>query len=247
MGIGGRFSPAANGGSRRGRGFLRRAGPWRRRAAEGARWRRRRSPGEGTGTGTGTGPGPLWPPCSRRCRGPPPAPPRAGPRSGRGLLGPPRPARVPPFPPEAAPRPPSLLSLCSPEPAKAIRAIDSRSVHRICSGQVVLSLGTAVKELVENSLDAGATNIGKEPVSAPRTAPRLGMCLFPRCGVRITVRWQRFYHSYPRSVWVPGHQLSSCRLSLSVFLHRQPALLLNCCGDLALLPQTRRPLRQECS
>ncbi|XP_032053816.1 mismatch repair endonuclease PMS2 [Aythya fuligula] len=47
----------------------------------------------------------------------------------------------------------------SPEPAKAIRAIDSRSVHRICSGQVVLSLGTAVKELVENSLDAGATNI----------------------------------------------------------------------------------------
>ncbi|KAI6076466.1 Basic leucine zipper and W2 domain-containing protein 2 [Aix galericulata] len=47
----------------------------------------------------------------------------------------------------------------SPEPAKAIRAIDSRSVHRICSGQVVLNLGTAVKELVENSLDAGATNI----------------------------------------------------------------------------------------
>uniref|UniRef100_A0A8B9C5X3 Mismatch repair endonuclease PMS2 n=2 Tax=Anser TaxID=8842 RepID=A0A8B9C5X3_9AVES len=46
-----------------------------------------------------------------------------------------------------------------PEPAKAIRAIDSRSVHRICSGQVVLNLGTAVKELVENSLDAGATNI----------------------------------------------------------------------------------------
>uniref|UniRef100_A0A8B9EXT1 Mismatch repair endonuclease PMS2 n=1 Tax=Amazona collaria TaxID=241587 RepID=A0A8B9EXT1_9PSIT len=53
----------------------------------------------------------------------------------------------------AAVGPPSL------EPAKAIRAIDSKSVHRICSGQVVLNLGTAVKELVENSLDAGATNI----------------------------------------------------------------------------------------
>ncbi|XP_061848338.1 mismatch repair endonuclease PMS2 [Colius striatus] len=45
------------------------------------------------------------------------------------------------------------------QPAKAIRPIDRKSVHRICSGQVVLNLGTAVKELVENSLDAGATNI----------------------------------------------------------------------------------------
>ncbi|XP_068940994.1 mismatch repair endonuclease PMS2 isoform X2 [Petaurus breviceps papuanus] len=45
------------------------------------------------------------------------------------------------------------------ETAKAIRPIDHKSVHQICSGQVVLSLGTAVKELLENSLDAGATNI----------------------------------------------------------------------------------------
>uniref|UniRef100_A0A8D0EVB2 PMS1 homolog 2, mismatch repair system component n=1 Tax=Strix occidentalis caurina TaxID=311401 RepID=A0A8D0EVB2_STROC len=45
------------------------------------------------------------------------------------------------------------------QPAKAIKPIDRKSVHRICSGQVVLNLGTAVKELVENSLDAGATNI----------------------------------------------------------------------------------------
>ncbi|NXX19836.1 PMS2 endonuclease, partial [Podargus strigoides] len=50
-------------------------------------------------------------------------------------------------------------SRSSPQPAGAIRPIDRKSVHRICSGQVVLSLGTAVKELVENSLDAGATNI----------------------------------------------------------------------------------------
>ncbi|OBS60623.1 hypothetical protein A6R68_08251, partial [Neotoma lepida] len=33
------------------------------------------------------------------------------------------------------------------------------SVHQICSGQVVLSLSTAVKELIENSVDAGATSI----------------------------------------------------------------------------------------
>uniref|UniRef100_A0A670ZFR7 PMS1 homolog 2, mismatch repair system component n=1 Tax=Pseudonaja textilis TaxID=8673 RepID=A0A670ZFR7_PSETE len=40
-----------------------------------------------------------------------------------------------------------------------IKPIDHRSVHQICSGQVVLNLCAAVKELVENSLDAGATNV----------------------------------------------------------------------------------------
>ncbi|KAF4588297.1 hypothetical protein EYR38_010264 [Pleurotus pulmonarius] len=41
----------------------------------------------------------------------------------------------------------------------AIKAIDSSSIHRITSGQVVIDLQTAVKELVENSIDAGATSI----------------------------------------------------------------------------------------
>ncbi|KAG6857450.1 hypothetical protein H0H87_003517 [Tephrocybe sp. NHM501043] len=41
----------------------------------------------------------------------------------------------------------------------AIKAIDKSSVHQITSGQVVIDLQTAVKEMVENSLDAGATNI----------------------------------------------------------------------------------------
>lgn len=43
----------------------------------------------------------------------------------------------------------------------SIKPIDRASVHRITSGQVVTDLQTAVKELVENSLDAGATNIGR--------------------------------------------------------------------------------------
>lgn len=42
---------------------------------------------------------------------------------------------------------------------KEIKAIDRGTVHRICSGQVVLNLAIAVKELVENSIDAGAKNI----------------------------------------------------------------------------------------
>lgn len=43
----------------------------------------------------------------------------------------------------------------------SIKAIDRTSIHRITSGQVVIDLQTAVKELVENSVDAGATSVGE--------------------------------------------------------------------------------------
>ncbi|KAI9006000.1 hypothetical protein BC832DRAFT_462235 [Gaertneriomyces semiglobifer] len=45
------------------------------------------------------------------------------------------------------------------EPVASIKAIDSKSVHKICSGQVITDLATAVKELIENALDARATAI----------------------------------------------------------------------------------------
>ncbi|KAG1669863.1 hypothetical protein FOA52_012451 [Chlamydomonas sp. UWO 241] len=47
----------------------------------------------------------------------------------------------------------------APAAAGRIKAINKAVCHRICSGQVILDLSTAVKELLENALDAGATNI----------------------------------------------------------------------------------------
>ena len=45
--------------------------------------------------------------------------------------------------------------------SNTIKAIDAVSIHRISSGQIVTDLPTAVKELIENSLDAGATTVGQ--------------------------------------------------------------------------------------
>ncbi|KAM7541201.1 hypothetical protein Aperf_G00000038975 [Anoplocephala perfoliata] len=40
-----------------------------------------------------------------------------------------------------------------------IRALDTYSIHKLCSSQVVITLGIAIKELIENSVDAGSTKI----------------------------------------------------------------------------------------
>lgn len=48
-----------------------------------------------------------------------------------------------------------------------IKPIEGRSVHQIQSGQVIVDLQSVCKELVENSIDAGATSIGRR-LSPPR-------------------------------------------------------------------------------
>jgi DNA mismatch repair protein PMS2 len=58
----------------------------------------------------------------------------------------------------------------SAQPSAGIKAIDRSTVHRICCGQVVTDLPTAVKELIENALDAGATTI-EVAARGPQIAP----------------------------------------------------------------------------
>lgn len=43
--------------------------------------------------------------------------------------------------------------------AAPIKPIDDKSIHLIQSGQVIVDLCSVVKELLENSIDSGATNI----------------------------------------------------------------------------------------
>jgi hypothetical protein len=57
-------------------------------------------------------------------------------------------------------RPRDHVAEMTSETPTGIQAISQSDIHRITSGQVVLDIQSAVKELVENALDAGARAIG---------------------------------------------------------------------------------------
>lgn len=50
--------------------------------------------------------------------------------------------------------------MCVEVSRSTIRIISSDVRHRICAGQIVITLSGACKELIENALDANATVIG---------------------------------------------------------------------------------------
>jgi DNA mismatch repair protein PMS2 len=43
--------------------------------------------------------------------------------------------------------------------SKEICSLDEKTVHTLSTNQVIVSLSVAIKELVENSLDAGADRV----------------------------------------------------------------------------------------
>ena len=55
--------------------------------------------------------------------------------------------------------PPPADADFAPPPPRPIAALPPDAAHRVASGQAVLDLAGAVKELLENAVDAGATTV----------------------------------------------------------------------------------------
>ncbi|XP_057329736.1 mismatch repair endonuclease PMS2 [Microplitis mediator] len=64
----------------------------------------------------------------------------------------------------------NLEAIATTEKSRKINVISKETVHHICSGQVVLDLAVAIKELVENSVDSGATCIDVKLIDYGKTS-----------------------------------------------------------------------------
>jgi len=79
------------------------------------------------------------------------------------------------------------------QPGGLIVPMDTGSIQRIVAGQAVTDLASAVKELVDNSLDAGAKTINSEFMR--------NMCKFYDCRSCVT---QYLPPSGPNSIYSPA-------------------------------------------
>lgn len=86
-----------------------------------------------------------------------------------------------------------------------IKPIEGRSVHQIQSGQVIVDLQSVCKELVENSIDAGATSIGTR--SLP---PKLGLAMTD-CTQRFALGIMDLMPSRCRTTAAASHQPTTKR------------------------------------
>lgn len=53
-----------------------------------------------------------------------------------------------------------IVTVVGPNPNRTIKQMDQHTVQMLCTGQIILNVAGACKEIIENALDAKATTIG---------------------------------------------------------------------------------------